>query len=291
MCVGHYDDVDLDFLTPGWQTAVHDEDAPEQTGAKIGKADSQMGEAAQQSLGAVPADLAGSAKPRYTLRSHQEQASDRLAEQEDDKHTLESAPKSLRIKGMQSNGFLIPMQQPLSTAQGPMRSLSMSDKGASSEAPSLRENSPARQSSGSVQPVSSSELRRGPSNDGTLHQEGRGGSLASQTSELVRVVTSGSLPEPKLGAESQGKASEGKRRRKTEGLPTSRVTRSAMKKQQEAPKRGQAQAQEENTFDAEHPQGLPDFRQRLSNVVDSGIDAAAATPSTLHQDGFQVVII
>ena len=290
MSAGQLDDAALDLLTPGWQVPSLHEATPNQLDPQMQQQNSVVSNASQHSLSALPSDLPSSAKPRYTLRSHQDQPPPGQSAQDEEAQKLVPPPKSLRIKGMQSNGFLIPMQ-PLSTAQPPVKSSSLSDKGASSEAPSLGEHSP-RQSSGSGQPLSSSDLKRGPSNEGSL-QEGRGGSLASQTSELVRVVTSGKPPEPRPGGEGQGKTAvaEGKRRRKTEGLPTSRVTRSAVKKQQEdLPRGAHGQAQGDDFFKTEQPQFCWEFEPRLSSVVDPGSGPAAA-PSNFGEGSYQVILL
>ena len=287
------EDADLDALTPGWQLPIFSEAASDQAQIQIQKQDTVViSGAKQQSLDEEPSELLSSARPRYTLRSHQDQAPSSQPGQDGEAQKQAPPPKSLRITGMQNNGFLIPMQS-MNTAKAPVRTPSVSDKGASSDAPSLREGSPARQSSGSGPPLSSSDLKRGPSNEGSLQQEGRGGSLASQTSELVRVVTSGKPPEPKPGSEGHGKAAvaEAKRRRKTEGLPTSRVTRSAVKKQQEdLPRGSQARSQGENAFNTEQPQMSLDFQQRLFGDADLG-HASAAIPSNFYHSNHQVILV
>ena len=239
----------------------------------------------------MPSELLSSAKPRYTLRSRQDQAFSSQPGQTEEAEKPIPPPKSLRIKGMQNNGFLIPMQ-PISTAQPPVRISSLSDKGACSDALSPGEISPARQSSGGALPLSSRNFNRGPSIEGSLRQEGRGGGLASQTSELVRVITSGKPAEPKPGSEGKRKTAvaEGKRRRKSQGLPTSRVTRSSIKKQQDMPRGSQAQAQGKDAFITEQPQLCPDLEQRLSGISDYDI-APAAAPSKFREGNYQVILV
>lgn len=175
---------------------------------------------------------------RYTLRAragvNKVQRGKQASEIESQKQSSPPIITSWRVHGKQTNGFLIPMQ-PLHSVQSSGRSSSLSEIGTPLDMQTHQgAHSPAEHSLKPLDSISN-EL----SEPSAIPEETDAYSLVPQCqaasfpmSEVrVRVVTSGKV-QPLPSNQEKAVATEVKRRKRTGGVPTSRVTRSTSKSAQ-----------------------------------------------------------